>query len=121
MSRQALIRRQILGVLAYPRQVAMANVDLSVCPHSGFYNSMDPRCIQCAKNYECEWLNSTDEFNDLAEKPMEFLYRALAFGIDYVDAHSVRARHDIESCDCDSCEWVRDARDLAIQYEQRAT
>ena len=70
MSRQAVIRRRILELLAHPRQVAMADVDLSECPHSGVFKTLDATCRQCAKNHECDWLNSTDEFNGLAEKEM---------------------------------------------------
>lgn len=118
MGSKVAMRRHILDVLAYPRSVAMANVDLSACPHSGVFKVMDSRCEECIKHYECDWLNSTDEFNDLAGKPMEFLYRALAFGIDYVDAQNAVANHD-ETCECDSCEWVRSARDLAREYSQK--
>lgn len=116
MSSRVLIRRRILQVLAYPRQVAMADVDLSACPHSGSFKAVDAKCQECAKNYECDWLNSTDEFNDLATKPMEFLYRALTFGIDYVDARNVLANHYDDNCECNNCLWLRGARDLAREY-----
>jgi hypothetical protein len=116
MSQQVAMRRRILDILAYPRQVAKASIDLSACPHSGFFEVMDARCQDCSKNYECDWLNSTDEFNDLAGKPMEFLYRALTFGIDFVDARNAIADHAEDKCDCESCEWVRNARDLIREY-----
>ncbi len=120
MSRQMVMRRRILELLTHPRQVAMANVDLSECPHSGVFKTLDATCRQCAKNHECDWLNSTDEFNGLAEKEMEDLYCALTFGIDFVDAHNGLAKHDGKDCNCDSCKWVRDARELAHKYVQRA-
>ena len=116
MSQQMVMRRGILALLAYPRQRAMANLDLSSCPHGGLFNAMDATCRQCAKYYACVWLNSTDEFNGLAGKSMEFLYRALTFGIDYVDAHNAPAKHDAESCECESCEWVKGARHVAHEY-----
>jgi hypothetical protein len=121
MTELVAMRRKILDVLVYPRQVAMANVDLSACPHSGFFEALDARCQECSKNYECDWLNSTDEFNELAEKPMEFLYRALAFGIDYVDARTAQQDHDPEICECESCQWVRDARNIVRQYGGKPT
>jgi hypothetical protein len=121
MSDQAAMRRKILDALAYPRQVAKANVRLSTCPHSGFFEVMDSTCQQCSKNYECDWLNSTDQFHDLAGRPMEFLYRALTFGIDYVDAQVVRQEHNADSCECNSCEWIRNARDLIQEYSERPT
>jgi hypothetical protein len=121
MSQQMVMRREILALFAYPRQLAMANIDLSSCPHGEFFKAMDASCRQCAKNYECVWLNSTDEFNGLAGKSMEFLYRALTFGIDYVDARNAPAKHDRESCECESCEWVKDAHHVAHEYIKSAT
>ena len=118
MSAKVQIRRRILESLTYPRQIAMANVDLSACPHSGMFKAIDTRCQKCSKNYECDWLNSTEEFNDLAAKPMGFLYRALTFGIDYVDARNVLSNHHEMECGCDNCEWLEDARDIAHEYTE---
>ena len=119
MSQQIVIRRRILELLAHPRQVAMADVDLSECPHSGVFKTLDATCSQCAKNHECDWLNSTDDFNDLAEKEMEYLYCALIFGIDFIDAHNGHAKRDGKDCNCASCKWVRDARNVAYEYVQK--
>ena len=120
MSPEVALRRRILDVLAYPRQIAMANVDLSRCPYSGVFNSADPKCQECSKYYECDWLSSTGEFNDIAEMPMEFLYRALTFGIDYVHAQPKLEDHDSANCECDSCEWARIAHRLSHEYVQIA-
>jgi len=118
MSQQTVMRRRILELLDHPRQVAMANVDLSECPHSGVFITLDATCLQCAKNHECDWLNSTDDFNGLAEKEMEYLYCALIFGIEFIDTNKGQAKHDDKDCNCESCKWVRDARDLAYEYVQ---
>lgn len=118
MSAKVKIKRRILESLTYPRQIAKAEVDLSACPHSGLFNASDDRCQKCSKNYECDWLNSTDEFNDLVAKPMEFLYRALNFGIDYVDARNVLSNHHEKDCGCENCEWLEDARDIAHEYTE---
>ena len=121
MSDQAAMRRKILDALAYPRQVAKANVRLSTCPHSGSFKVMDRTCQQCSKNYECDWLNSTDEFNDLAGRPMEFLYRALTFGNDYVAARNALAGHERQGCECDSCDWISKARGVIREYSKIST
>ncbi len=120
MSAKVEIKRRILESLTFPRQIAKANVDLSACPHSGIFESTDTRCRRCTKNYECDWLNSTDNFNDLTAKPMEFLYRALKFGIDYVDSQNVLSNHHEMECDCDNCEWLEDARNIAHEYTDMA-
>ena len=121
MSQQMVMRRRILELLDHPRQVAMANVDLSECPHSGVFRTLDATCLQCVKNHECDWLNSTDDFNGLAEKEMEYLYCALIFGIEFIDTNKGQAKHDDKDCDCESCKWMRDARDLAYEYVQKPT
>ncbi len=118
MSAKVKIKRRILESLAYPRQFAMADVDLSACPHSGLFTAIDSRCQQCTRNYECDWLNSTDEFNDLAAQPLDFLHRALTFGIDYVDSRNVPTNLHAKDCDCENCEWLEDARDLAHEYTE---
>jgi len=118
MSAKVKIKRRILESLTYPRQIAKANVDLSACPHSGLFQASDDTCRKCIKNYECDWLNSTDEFNDLAAKPMKFLYRALTFGIDYVDARNVVSNHHEKDCGFENCEWLEDARDIAHEYTE---
>lgn len=119
MRSPAAMRRRILDVLAYPRQVAKANIDLSSCANSGHFRAIDAECLECSKSYECDWLNSTDEFNDLGGKSLEFLYRALTFGIDYVDATEELADHDAAGCECDSCLWISEARKLAHEQSRR--
>lgn len=96
----------------------MDDIGFLGCPHNGFFNPKDTTCRECKKKYECDWLNSTDEFNSLSEQPMEFLYHALAFGIDYVDALNTRAGHDSKNCDCKSCEWLGNARHVMRAYNK---
>jgi hypothetical protein len=50
---------------------------------------------------------------------MEYLYCALIFGIDFIDAHNGHAKRDGKDCNCASCKWVRDARNVAYEYVQK--
>ena len=49
MSRQVVMRRRILELLAHPRQIAMATVDLSECPHSGVLEPWTPPVVSARK------------------------------------------------------------------------
>ena len=60
------------------------------------------------------------EFSVLAEQPMEVLFEALSFSIDYVDAHVSRQHHNYRRCTCETCTWVKDARFLARQYKGKS-
>lgn len=113
------MRRQIIETLAYPCTLVVANLDLDECPQNRYFNPVHPSCRTCSQGEECRWLNSNSEFTVLAEKPMEALYDALLFSIDYVDSLCSRADHNVRRCPCESCEWVRAARRLARQYGHR--
>jgi hypothetical protein len=97
----------------------LSNMDVDECPQNNYYNPAHPACRYCDQDEECHWLNSNDEFSVLATKPMHILYESLLFSIEYVDARSSRAKHNVRRCACESCHWVRKARRLA--WECRAT
>ncbi len=86
-----------------------------------YFNADAEVCQLCDQDKECLWLNSNDEFSVLAEQPMEVLFAALSFSIDYVDAHVSRQRHNYRRCTCETCTWVKDARFLARQYKGKST
>lgn len=107
------MKRQIIEALTYPRILMMANLDLEECPQNSYFNPAHPSCQLCEQGEECHWLNQNDEFSVLASKPLQLLYEALQFSIEYVDAQSSRAKHNVRRCACESCHWVRKARRLA--------
>jgi len=114
------MRRKIIEALTYPRMLMMARMDLRDCPMHHYFNAAEEICRLCDQDKECRWLNSNDEFTVLAEQPMEVLFEAFSFSIDYVDAHVSRNGHNSRRCTCDTCLWVKDARHLARQYLGRS-
>ena len=110
------MRRRIIEALTYPRMMLLANLDAEECPQHLFFNAAHEGCQICEQGEECHWLNINDEFSVLAQKSMDSLYESLKFCIDYVFAQCTNASHNVRRCPCDSCHWVRAARQLESDY-----
>lgn len=109
------IRRKMIETLAYPSMFVLSSLDGGCLQHR-YFNPRNPACQNCEAGEECHWLAGNSDVTVLAEKPMEQLYDALAFGIEYLDSQCSRAGHNVRRCACESCEWVRAARRLAREY-----
>ena len=116
--RETIMRQRIIDALAYPRILVLANLDADECPQNLYFNAAHPTCRHCHQGEECRWLNRNDEFTMLSTKPIEALYESLLFCIDFVNAQCAYASHNTRRCDCESCQWVRQARKLAREYSQ---
>ena len=110
------MRRLIIEALTYPRIMLLANLEADDCPQNRYFNPGHPRCQLCHQGEECHWLNCNDEFSVLAKKPIDKLHDALLFSIDYVDAQCSDQGHNVRRCACESCEWIRHARQISNQY-----
>lgn len=111
------MRRKIIEALTYPRILMISRMDFNACPNNRYFADEDTICQDCGQAQECLWLNLNDEFSMLAEQPMEQLFAAFSFSIDYVDSQVSRDNHNSRRCICETCVWVRDARHLARQYK----
>jgi hypothetical protein len=105
-------RLRIIESLNYPRYVVGNQLDTDECPQHGHYSRASPMCQQCVEEYECAWLFHNDELSGLSLKPDEELVRSLDFGVQYVSGLSIRDGHNPNECKCESCSWLRTARDL---------
>jgi len=114
------MRRKIIEALTYPRLAMMARLDLQDCPLNRYFSSRQQICQTCEQAKECHWLNVNDEFSMLAEQPIEVLFEAFSFSIDYIDAQVSRKGHNPRRCTCDNCTWIRDAWHLARQYQGKS-
>jgi hypothetical protein len=112
------MRQRIIEALTYPRMVLLANLEEENCPQNLYFNAEHEKCRYCEQGEECFWLNYNDKFSVLAQKPMQSLYESLQFCISYVDAQCTRACHNVRRCPCDSCEWIRSARQLVADYKR---
>lgn len=111
------MRRRIIEALTYPRMLMMSRMDLQDCPMNLYFSADQHICRICEQGVECSWLNSNDEFSVLAEQPIEILFEAFIFSIDFVDAHISRDGHNFRHCACETCSWAKDARHLVRRYK----
>lgn len=114
--RETKMRQRIIDALSYPRIQVLANLDADECSQNLYFNPAHPTCRHCDQSEECRWLNRNDEFTMLSTKPVEALYESLLFCIDFVNAQCAYANHNVRRCECESCQWVRQARRLAWEY-----
>lgn len=106
----------MIEALTYPRIVLMANLEGEDCPQNLMFNASHQSCQACEQGDECQWLSINDEFSVLAHMPMASLHECLEFCIDYVQARCSRSHHNVLHCACESCEWVRMARRLEMEF-----
>lgn len=109
------MRQSLIEALAYPRELVRNNMELDECPHSGFYDHEDGRCLTCSQQPDCEWLYNTEEFAALGQKPTNEILAALEIASDYVAAQTTYWEHDSWRCGCTSCTWLRDTLRLLDQ------
>ncbi|HKJ08861.1 MAG TPA: hypothetical protein VKA76_07235 [Gammaproteobacteria bacterium] len=112
-----MIEDKVVNLLDFPRYQVREYLDLSGCPHSGYYDAHDRRCRDCEFGMECEWLNRNDEIATLKQQRLEELDKALDLGICYVQSRATGWGHDTRACHCDSCEWLREAQRTRSQVQ----
>ena len=110
------MRRTLIETLTYPRLVMHAEMDADNCPMHLFYVSSYPDCRACGKDTECRWLLEYDQFQFLAEQPVDKLHEAVHFCIDYIEKKVSSEQHNIRRCVCDSCSWLRQAAEIDREY-----
>lgn len=99
----------VVTLLEYPRWIIERDVDFTECHLSGGFDAQDSQCVSCHFGRACCWLNS-NRTAPSPTAPLADLIDALQTAVEYLwgpgkgpDAHP----HD---CECDSCEWLREAR-----------
>jgi len=103
-------RSRCIEVLEYARGLAKDQLDLTDCPHHGYYAAGSGVCRECSEQYECEWLFRTDQSADLHHKPDDALISAVEFAVHYIGGFTVAANHTSSTCQCGNCTWLREAQ-----------
>ena len=114
------VRLRLIEMLTFPRVLAVDSMDADSCPHRLRFDAGDVRCERCEHGAECEWLESGEPFVALVSKPHADLVRALRFAVDYIGSKNHRGSHRMATCLCESCLWLRDARQLLREIDGRA-
>jgi len=106
------MKTEIIKMLEFPTKVVQGHIPFETCEHAGNFSPKDKGCLICDARIECEWLYHNDASTALGEKPLDVILEALGSALLYVDACVTRAGHDVETCRCDACEWLRRAQRL---------
>lgn len=110
------MKEELIAALAYPRQQVKMNLKLYYCIHGGNYHCGEQICGACEYKVECEWLYHNDECSGVARKSEDELVHSLEFPLDYVDARIANMGHDIGSCNCDNCTWLKKTERLVSSH-----
>lgn len=115
------MRRRLIEALTYPRLFVLDNVCLEDCPHDGLFDSTCERCLNCNSRQECHWLKCIDSFSDFARMPTYTMHASLLYGMSLIEERNSQVQHDADACSCESCTWVRNARQLAREFQMSCT
>lgn len=114
------MKEQIHNALKFPQNYIGHFIDIHQCKHQGYFTGHDQRCIECEHSLECEWLNRVAVFSYRHPSIAELLDK-LEAGISHVDSYLSRQGHDLPVCDCEACQWLRQAENLVENVNQTVT
>ena len=106
---------EIHKVLNFSRHFVDGLIDLQDCPHQGYFDKYDCRCVNCEQSLECQWLNQEHNFSLSRHRPAIELMKTLESAIYYVDTRLSMQEHDLAVCHCEACVWLRCAERLFEQ------
>ncbi len=95
----------VVRLLEYPRWVIERDVDFTDCGQQGVFDAAIADCIGCPFGAACRWLNQ-HRTPSTENAPFGDLVAALDAAVLYLQATAPHKR----GCDCDTCDWLRDAR-----------
>ncbi len=113
------MRRRLIETLIYPRLFVLENIGLRDCPQDSLFDASCDCCRDCDLRQDCHWLRCLDNFTDLANKPVHTLHASLLYSIKLIEACTERLQHNSKACPCDSCTWLKDARQLSREFSSQ--
>lgn len=113
------MRRRLIEALTYPRLFVLKEIGLKDCPHDSVFDGTWDRCRNCGLGQECHWLSCLNDFADLSDKSVHTLHASLLYSIALVGEHIEKMRHHSRLCDCESCNWTRDAKKLSRTFSRQ--
>lgn len=105
-----LEKQQLIELLNYPRMRIVQSMELKQCPHAGFFNDSDEKCLNCHQGMECVWTNHNDELVAVEEKPVSELKQQLLIAVDFIDSSLTPHHLSRLNCECENCVWLRKAQ-----------
>ncbi len=98
----------VATLLDYPRWFIDREVDFTDCHLKGRFEPEDRCCAGCRFGSACCWLNQ-NRLEPGPDTPLPDLVSALRTAAAYVRSESQETADHARGCDCDTCEWLREA------------
>jgi hypothetical protein len=114
-----IMRRRLIEALTYPRLFVLKEIDLKDCPHDSVFEGTCDRCHNCGLGQECHWLSCLNDFADMSDKSVHTLHASLLYSIKMIHGHFEKMRHHSRFCDCEPCNWTRDAKRLSRTFSRQ--
>ena len=112
------MRQLLMEAFAFPRNYIRASLFLSNCIHGGNYQVGEQVCESCQQKDACRWLYSNDECSNLERKSTPDLLQSLEFSLDLIDTDAAHMGHNIGTCTCHTCLWLKSAENLLSLYQK---
>ncbi len=112
------MRQLLMDALVFPRNYIRASLSLNNCIHSGNYQVGEQACESCLQKDACHWLYSNDECSNPHRKSTPELLQSLEFSLDFIDTDAAHMGHNIGTCSCHTCLWLKNAENLLSLYQK---
>ena len=107
-----------MDAMVFPRNYIRASLFLNDCVHGGNFQAGEQVCESCPQKEPCRWLYYNDECSDLQRKSTPTLLQSLEFSLDYIDTDAAHMWHNIGTCVCHTCLWLKNAENLLSMYQK---
>lgn len=108
----------LVTLLEYPRWVIEREVDFTSCHLQGEFEASDPVCANCQFGEACSWLSHHRGEPSLST-PLPELLNALQTAADYLRGERLGPPPHTAECDCDTCQWLREASNFLRVHRHR--
>ncbi len=105
-----LLRLARLNIREYP--------EIRTCPQEGWYVADRRPCVDCESTVQCRWLQRCGDLASLKRQGLLDLDRVLEQATGHVEARARDFGHDSASCQCEACQWLREARSTLAETER---
>lgn len=112
------MRQLLVEALEFPRTYIRASVFFQECIHGGNFQAGDKFCEPCQQMEACRWLYYNDECSNLQRKSTAELFNSLELSLDYIDTDAAHRGHNIGTCSCLTCLWLKKAENLLNMYQK---
>ena len=112
------MKHLLIEALEFPRRYIRSNLSLIDCSHGGNFQLGEQRCECCLQKDACHWLYLNDECTNVENRRVADIMQSLEFSLDRIDTDMALAGHNIGTCHCATCIWLKNAENLLSLYQR---